>query len=66
MKKHDFSMSNLNSKSTDFPQWVLGLGAWLRLNLGEKSMVLGRQRELSGQPVIKFNRNHPETSFLGL
>ena len=29
-------------------------------------MVLGRQTELSGQLVIKFYRNHPETSFLWL
>ena len=29
-------------------------------------MVLNGQTELSGQSVIKFNRNHPETSFLSL
>ena len=40
--------------------------AWLGPDPGGKSMVLGRQRELSGQPVIKIIRNHPETPFLGL
>jgi len=58
-EKHDFSMPNTLIP----PVWAR---IWLRLNLGGKSMVLDRQRQLSGQPVIKSNRNHPETSFLGL
>ena len=38
----------------------------LEADLGPKSMVLGRQRELSDEPVIQNIRNHPETPFLGM
>ena len=58
-EKHDFSMPN-----PLIPQ--CGSRIRIRLNLVGKSMVSGRQRELSGQPVTKFNRNLLETSFLGL
>ena len=58
-EKHDFSVKN----PLISPYGVRGL---FRIESEWKSMVLGRQWELSGQLVIKFNRNHPKTLFLGL
>ena len=58
-EKHDFSVQNPLISSC-------GSVGYSESNLSEKSMVLGRQWDLSGQPVIKFNRNHPKTSFLDL
>ena len=57
-EKHEFSMQNSSISPC-------GSRGWLGWNLGAKSMVLSHQRELSRQPVIKFNRNHPETTFPG-
>ena len=58
-EKHDFSMENPLISPC-------GVRDCPGSDLSEKSMVLGRQWELSGQLVIKFNRNHPKTLFLGL
>ena len=58
-EKHDFSVPN---------HWHSQCGSktWLGPDLVGKSMDLSSQTELSGQSVVKFNRNHLETSFLSL
>ena len=58
-EKHWFSKQNLLISP-------VGPQNWSEAQSMMKSMVLDRQSELSGQPVLKFNRKHPETSFLGL
>ena len=49
----------------DFPLNPFVSDADLRADFAGKSMVLGRQTELSELPVIRYIRNHPETPFLG-
>ena len=57
--------AGLLSEPLGFPLNPFVADADLRADVGGKSMVLGRQTELSELPVITYIRNHPETPFLG-